>query len=62
MGFRFCCDWKDNRYKKLTLKYNNETVGEIPIEALASKHRYTIVNGQKLNYLKKKLILKIKEN
>ena len=37
MGFRFRCDWKTTNTNKLTLKFNNKIVGEIPIDALASK-------------------------
>ena len=37
MGFRFCCSGKTTDTKNLKLKFNNNVVGEIPIEALASK-------------------------
>ena len=37
MGFRFCCIGKTTNSNNLTLKFNNKIVGEIPIEALATK-------------------------
>ena len=45
MGFRFCCNWKNYNTNNLTLKFNNKIEGEIPIEALASKHQFMIENG-----------------
>ena len=37
MGFRFCYNRKTTDTKNLTLKFNNVLVGQIPIDALASK-------------------------
>ena len=37
MGFRFCHIGKTTNSNNLTLKFNNEVVGEIPIDFLASK-------------------------
>ena len=58
MGFRFCDYWKTTNTNNLTLIFNKKIVGEIPIEALASKaplyDRKWIKKTQK-----KKLILKI---
>ena len=37
MGSRFCSYRKNNKYQKLTLKFKNNIVGEIPIDLLTSK-------------------------
>ena len=38
--------------KKLIMKYNNKIEGEIPLDALSSKHQYTIESGQEKNFKK----------
>ena len=51
MGFRFCYNRKTTDTKNLTLKFNNELIGQIPIDALASKAPIYNRNG-KINYPK----------
>ena len=50
---------KTTNTKKLTLKYNNQIEGEIPINALATKAPVYNRKWIKKNYLKIKLNLKI---
>ena len=49
---------KTTKTKNLTLKFNNKIVGEIPIDALASKAPVYDRKWVKKNYHQKKLILK----